>query len=67
MGAVSSVIKTERNNIGVANISDQSARKYKETFSIEIEDKANCILYSNLLVVTLNTKLLLKVAGLLLL
>ena len=38
MGGVSSVLKTERNNICVANVSDQSARKYKEKFSTEIED-----------------------------
>ena len=41
MGGVSSVLKTERNNICVANVSDQSARKYKETFSIEIEDQGS--------------------------
>jgi len=32
MGGVSSVLKTERNNICVANVSDQSARKYEENF-----------------------------------
>ena len=37
MGGVSSVLKTEPNNICVANVSDQSARKYKGTFSTEIE------------------------------
>jgi len=30
LGGVSSVLITERNNICVANASDQSARKYKE-------------------------------------
>jgi len=38
---VSSVLKTERNNICVANFSDQSARKYKENFSTEIEDQGS--------------------------
>jgi len=37
MGGVSSVLKAERNNVCVANVSDQSARKYKENFSTEIE------------------------------
>jgi len=36
MDGVSSVLETERNNICVANVSDQSAREYKETFSTEI-------------------------------
>jgi hypothetical protein len=36
MGGVSSVLKTERNNICAANNSDQSARKYKENFSTDI-------------------------------
>ena len=53
MSGVSSVLKTERNKICVANVSDQSARKYKENVSIEIEDKAACILFSNLVI--LNT------------
>jgi len=35
MGGVSSLLKTERNNICVANVSDQSAMKYKEKFSTE--------------------------------
>ena len=39
MGGISSVLKTERNNICVANVSDQSARKNKEKFSTEIEDQ----------------------------
>jgi len=39
MGSASSVLKTERNNICVANVSDQSARKYEEKFSTEIEDQ----------------------------
>ena len=46
MGGVSSVFKTERNNICVANVNGQSARKYKEIFSIEIEDEDS--LYPNL-------------------
>ena len=41
MGSVSSVLKTERNNICVANVSDQSARKYKENFSTETEDQGS--------------------------
>ena len=53
MGGVSSVLKTERNNICVANISDQSARKYKEKFSTEIEDQSVCIRFS--ILVMLNT------------
>jgi len=41
MGSVSSVLKTERNNICVANVSDQSERKHKEKFSTEIEDQGS--------------------------
>jgi len=41
MGCVSSVLKTERNNICVANVCDQSARKYKEIFSTETEDQGS--------------------------
>ena len=41
MGGVSSVLKTERYNICVANVSDQSERKYKEIFSTEIEDQGS--------------------------
>ena len=41
MGGVSSVLKTERNNICVANVSDQSERKYKENLSTEIEDQGS--------------------------
>ena len=41
MGGVSSVLKTERNNICVANAIDQSARKYEENFSTEIEDQSS--------------------------
>jgi len=37
MGGVSSALKTERNNVCVAKVSDQSARKHKEKFSTEIE------------------------------
>jgi hypothetical protein len=37
MGGVSSVLKTERNNIYFVNVSDKSARKYKENFSTETE------------------------------
>jgi len=50
MGGVTSVLKTERNNICVANVSDQSARKYIEKFSTEIEDQGSLypvIKYSN--------------------
>jgi hypothetical protein len=43
MGGVSSVLKTERNNICVTNVFDQSARKYKRNFSTGIEDQS--ILY----------------------
>jgi predicted DNA-binding ArsR family transcriptional regulator len=39
MGGVSSVLKTERNNICGAYVSDQSTREYKENISAEIEDK----------------------------
>jgi len=41
MGGVSSALKTERNNICVANVSDKSGRKYKEKFSTEIEDQGS--------------------------
>ena len=41
MGGVSSVLKTERNNICFANVSDQSTRKNKEKFSTEIEDQGS--------------------------
>ena len=41
MGDVSSVLRTERNNICVANVSDQSGRKYKEKFSTEIEGQGS--------------------------
>jgi len=44
MGGVSSVFKTERNNICFANVNDQSTRKYKERFFTEIEDQGS--LYS---------------------
>jgi len=40
-GGVSSVLKIERNNICVANVSDQSARKNKEKFSTGIEDQGS--------------------------
>jgi len=43
MGGVSSVLKTERNNICVANVSDQSARKYKEKISTGIEDEGSLL------------------------
>jgi len=39
MGGVSSVLKTERNNICAANVGDQLAMKYKEKFSTETEDQ----------------------------
>jgi hypothetical protein len=39
MGGVSSVLKTEWNNICVGNFSDQSARKNQENFSTEIEEQ----------------------------
>ena len=41
MDGVSSVLKTERNNICVANVIDQSATKYKDKFSIEIKDQGS--------------------------
>ena len=41
IGGVSPVLKTERNKICVVNVSDQSARKYKENFSTEIEDQGS--------------------------
>jgi len=41
MGGVSSVLKTERNNISVANVSDQSVRQYKDKFPTEIEDQGS--------------------------
>ena len=41
MGGVSSGLKTERNNICVANVSVQSARKNKEKFYTEIEDQGS--------------------------
>jgi len=41
MDGVSSVLKTERNNICVANVIDQSPRKYKEKFSVEIKDQGS--------------------------
>jgi hypothetical protein len=37
IGGVSSVLRTEQNNICVANVTGRSARKYKEVFSTEIE------------------------------
>ena len=53
MGGVTSVLKTERNNICVANVSDQLSRKYKETFSTDIDDQGSLYLFSNLVI--LNT------------
>jgi hypothetical protein len=44
IGCVSSVLKTEWSNISVANVSDQSARKYNEKFSTEIEDQGSLYL-----------------------
>jgi hypothetical protein len=41
MGGVFSGIETERNNVCVGNVSDQSARKYKENVSPEIEDQGS--------------------------
>jgi len=41
MGGLSSVLKTKRTNICVANVSDQSARKYKEFFSTGTEDQGS--------------------------
>jgi hypothetical protein len=41
MSGVSSVLKTERDNICVANVCDQSARKYKENFSAETENQGS--------------------------
>jgi hypothetical protein len=40
-GRLSSVLKTERNNICVGNFCDQSARKYTERFSTETEDQCS--------------------------
>jgi len=36
--------QNEQNNICVANVSGQSARKYKENFSTEIEDQSSLYL-----------------------
>jgi hypothetical protein len=44
MDSVSSVLKTERNNICVINVCDQSAKKNKESFSTEIEDEGSLYL-----------------------
>jgi len=41
LGGVSSVPKTERNNICVANVSEQSTRKCKEKLSAEIEHQGS--------------------------
>jgi len=41
MGGVSSVLKPERNNICVANVSDQSTKKNKEKFPTEIKDQGS--------------------------
>jgi len=41
MGGVSSVLKIEQNYICVANVNDQSARKYEESFSTETEDQSS--------------------------
>jgi len=41
---VSSLLKTERNNACVANVSDQSARKNKSKFSTEIENQGSLYL-----------------------
>ena len=43
MGGVSSFLRTERNNVCVANVSDQSARKYKKIFPPKLKMKAVCI------------------------
>jgi len=51
MGGVSSVLKTERNNTCIANVNDQSARKYN--FPLKLKIKAVCIRFSNLVI--LNT------------
>jgi hypothetical protein len=52
-GRVSSVFKTEGNNISDTNVSDQSRRKYKEKFPLKFMIKAVCIRFSNLVI--LNT------------
>jgi len=41
MGGVFSVLKTERNNLCVANVCDGSAMIYKEKISTEIEDQGS--------------------------
>ena len=50
---VSSVLKTEWNNTCVANVSDKSARKYKENFPLILKNKAICTRFSDLVI--LNT------------
>jgi len=41
VGGVSPVLKTERNYNCAANVSDQTAMKYKEIFSTETEDQGS--------------------------
>ena len=40
-GGVSSVLRTDRNNVCVANVGNLSARKYKEKIFTEIEDQGS--------------------------
>ena len=40
-GGEPSVLRIERNNVCVANVSDQSARKYKEKVFTETEDQGS--------------------------
>ena len=40
MGGAYSVLRTERNNICVANVSDQSARSIKKNFPLKLKIKA---------------------------
>jgi hypothetical protein len=42
-GNASSILKTEQNTTCVANVSDQSAEKYKREFPMKFKNKAICI------------------------
>jgi hypothetical protein len=53
MGGVSSVLETERNNICVANVSDQSARKYMKIFPLKLKIKAVCTRFSDLVLMNI--------------
>jgi hypothetical protein len=41
MGGLSSVLKTERNNISIANFSDSQQGSIKKIFATEIEDQGS--------------------------